>query len=489
MNRFSRYLIVSAGVLLVLMAVFLLGHASNALNRLESYKARLKAQGEQLTLAELMHLLSTNSDNGVALMQLTNAVAQIGNLGSGRFIPGALEPRKFVGPAQARVLWLQEHPRDFSKPKSKNIWQDFADELESIQGPLTEIRESLKQPPADGGPSNGPLGNRNVNFVAVRTAAQWLSGAALCELHQGHLEAALQNLEALAAAGQLNRDEYTLVAQMIRVAVCGLGFAVSWEALQASGWTDPQLRRFQGAWEANDLLAAVEKGLLGERAGGIEIWATLHSPNGAKKISSLLGQRRMTASSLQDSVEDFADIHLFTPIYKMTSVNDDELFFLRSMEESIDAVRATERGSSWSQERGQVNKTLNLVLRTSTSLERLRYTMTLMALPNLVKAGDVAARTETERRLTVTAIALKRFELRHQTLPSTLEELVPEFLAAVPKDPMSGKLLRYHWESSGQCCLYSVGLDGQDDGGDATCATNKYGFWEGPDAVWPTPAK
>jgi hypothetical protein len=42
--------------------------------------------------------------------------------------------------------------------------------------------------------------------------------------------------------------------------------------LQAPGWTELQLERLQKAWEPVDMVEAVEKGFLGERAGGFELF-------------------------------------------------------------------------------------------------------------------------------------------------------------------------------------------------------------------------
>ena len=49
----------------------------------------------------------------------------------------------------------------------------------------------------------------------------------------------------------------------------------------------------------------------------------------------------------------------------------------------------------------------------------------------------------TLHQLVVTAIALKRHELRHSKLPVTLNALVPDFLPAAPRDFMDGQSLRY----------------------------------------------
>ena len=42
--------------------------------------------------------------------------------------------------------------------------------------------------------------------------------------------------------------------------------------------------------------------------------------------------------------------------------------------------------------------------------------------------------------MTIAAIALKRFQLKHGSHPAQLSELVPEFLTSVPLDPVDGHL-------------------------------------------------
>ncbi len=67
-----------------------------------------------------------------------------------------------------------------------------------------------------------------------------------------------------------------------------------------------------------------------------------------------------------------------------------------------------------------------------------------------------------------TRIALERYKRRHGSYPKTLDLLVPEFLAAVPKDPWGPGTLQY-WplptpdEDGRGYVLYSVGEDGVDD--------------------------
>ena len=66
-----------------------------------------------------------------------------------------------------------------------------------------------------------------------------------------------------------------------------------------------------------------------------------------------------------------------------------------------------------------------------------RFIVSEAFIPNSSRVLRIAVNAETQRRLAVTAIALKRFELRHGKPPSNLLALTPEFLTQVPIDPMS----------------------------------------------------
>jgi hypothetical protein len=107
---------------------------------------------------------------------------------------------------------------------------------------------------------------------------------------------------------------------------------------------------------------------------------------------------------------------------------------------------------------------------------------------------DKTMRVETARQTTVSAIALKRYQLKHGNYPPDLNSLVPEFVSAVPLDPVDGQPLRYRRNADGTFLLYSVGENGMDDGGDPSLepgVTSSNYAWQNPHAldwVWPQPA-
>jgi hypothetical protein len=69
------------------------------------------------------------------------------------------------------------------------------------------------------------------------------------------------------------------------------------------------------------------------------------------------------------------------------------------------------------------------------------------------------------RRTIVATLAVERFRADHEDeTPGSLEALVPNYLAAVPLDPFSGKPIVYR-RSATDYRVYSVDSDMKDDGG------------------------
>jgi hypothetical protein len=69
-------------------------------------------------------------------------------------------------------------------------------------------------------------------------------------------------------------------------------------------------------------------------------------------------------------------------------------------------------------------------------------------------------------RATATVLAIRQFQQAEKHPPNTLEELVPRWLPAVPRDPFDDKPLRYRVNTAdGTWIVYSVGPDQKDDGG------------------------
>jgi hypothetical protein len=67
-------------------------------------------------------------------------------------------------------------------------------------------------------------------------------------------------------------------------------------------------------------------------------------------------------------------------------------------------------------------------------------------------------------RSAAAALAVERYRLAKGQWPEKLTDLTPDYLAAVPIDPFDGKPMRFMKQKKG-VVVYSIGPDGQDDGG------------------------
>lgn len=111
-------------------------------------------------------------------------------------------------------------------------------------------------------------------------------------------------------------------------------------------------------------------------------------------------------------------------------------------------------------------------------------------LPVLWRVAEVSSRltgpelrASAMRQCVLTSLAVERYRLRHAgALPERLEDLVPDYCAAVPEDPVDGKPLRYR-RSGVDYMIYSVGEDGVDHGGEAPRRRGTGGKPKGVD--WP----
>jgi hypothetical protein len=161
------------------------------------------------------------------------------------------------------------------------------------------------------------------------------------------------------------------------------------------------------------------------------------------------------------------------------------------MQTEVELVRELRQGRPYPevfQEFSKLGATMNAKARSRT---RAFHFISILGIPDYNSAIVIAAKVETKRRLAVTAIALRRYELLHGGPAETLAALVPDLLPEVPRDVIDGQPLRLRPCSDGTWRLYSIGTDGEDNGGDSRGdrAAARSGLCEGRDAVWPLTAK
>ncbi len=137
---------------------------------------------------------------------------------------------------------------------------------------------------------------------------------------------------------------------------------------------------------------------------------------------------------------------------------------VKRYDEYVDQYDALAAQNPWQREQNVNDLERELDVLGQSALARARYGMLWMILPSRGNATRAFDEANARRDATIVAIALHRYWKNHGQFPETLEALVPAFVPRLALDPVDGKPLRYVLGDTGPI-LYSLGGDGDDDGG------------------------
>jgi hypothetical protein len=399
-----------------------------------------------------------------------------------------------IGTNAALVLWQQPA---LTTRSGGDLWSLLEESLDTERTFLDRAREA-----ALAGPIRFHLDSSQgtsmllPHLASLKSTLQSLSRRTLLDLHAGRRDEAWTNLLAATRLVTAWDTEPVEICQGVRVACASLAFNATWQVLQAEGSTDDQLARLQQEWSSVGFLARLPEAAAFERATwaaacrterqqpltrpAIPVGEWLTSPWGS--FNGLLYYVRQIRYRHHGSFDDERDLLLHYRDREQElrlALNRTGWLDMRQLPVAVPPppVRPKRSGSS----------ALDMLRTRQRILQHTGSGQTLL---------ERAVEAESRRRVLVTAIALERYRVRHGSLPKSLAELAPDLVPAVPVDFIDGQPLRYQPQSDGHFVLYSVGLDGRDDGG--TLAQPKaagYAGMPGPhsgpapaDLVWPRPA-
>jgi len=240
------------------------------------------------------------------------------------------------------------------------------------------------------------------------------------------------------------------------MAIAGLAISATWESLQAPGWTEAQLSSLQSAWEPLDLVRGFGHTVEMERAFGVVYYEVFRT--NATERRQMLGSgssgRQFTATLYEN---------LYLPVWATAWSKGDELRFLEQMQPLIEGVRRDTTNGNYHALRATFAEAMRGIRQPQSALNRFRFPVASMVVPNWEKAATSLLRCETQRQMALTAIALKRHQLKHGKLPADLAALTPEYLPASPIDYLGGRPLTYQRLSGHRFTLRSVGNNQLDD--------------------------
>ena len=295
------------------------------------------------------------------------------------------------------------------------------------------------------------------------------------------------------------RDERLVISELVRIAIAQITLTANWEFLQSTNLTDEQLSELQQDWMRLDFIRGDENAMAMERVTGRITSAKWRSSSSGFE-DYLETWTRFGLSDQEETALDKAKIKTRLFLWRYWWSYPDELRALEGYEAFLGAARFAETNYSFQTAIANQRNELAALKLNDTNDESYFFSNPAKAdFHSLLSQGiismsavfDKVMKVEAAKQLTITAIALKRYHLKYGNYPADLNSLVPEFVSAIPLDPVDGQPLRYRRNVDGTFLLYSIGADGLDDGGDPSPANpnSQLRYWQyGRDWVWPQPA-
>lgn len=279
------------------------------------------------------------------------------------------------------------------------------------------------------------------HLVKLRQAARVLRGAAYAATLDGNPEHACNCILTGMSLRKSLRYEPLLMSQLVRFSINNIIVEALGDTIGLANYSDTQLAQFQNAFAGGHDPLALRNALVYERVIGMSMF------DGISK--ALQSGNFFRKSFFPGPLSTIA--HAFTAVGWF---NGDRERFLDSMDVLIktstlphpDAIAAMQQ--------------------VATELERPTKlpSFTKLLVPGLCRAPEAMARNETQLLQAATVCAIERYRLANGAPPDTLDTLVPAYFPAVPIDPFDNQPMRYRREGTAYT-LYSVNMDGVDDGG------------------------
>jgi len=286
---------------------------------------------------------------------------------------------------------------------------------------------------------------------SLRLAARLLALAARREAADGKLPEALRDVARLGRMGRHAMAEPILISALV-------GFAINTVALDTLADVLPRVRRedlpLLDAEDIRDLVATIppiSRQFYGEEAFGL---ATCADIAGARLDPLTLSQAVGGGSTAWWSPLAAPGIML----YRSFLLPDDIAGYRSIMHRYQAQVAAQKPYADVMTGAKQFDEELR---------DRKPGLFSSLLVPALGSYVRAHAQAETRHRVAAVLVAATRLRLETGGLPAALDDLVPGTLPAVPRDPFTVDQPLLMRRGDDGLCVYSVGPDGEDDGGPA----------------------
>lgn len=285
---------------------------------------------------------------------------------------------------------------------------------------------------------------------------------AIARLESGEVESAAGDVRMAFRIGETVQSESFLIGQLVRYACDSLAMHALWEGMVDHRWTESQLKGFQAILSRLSYSDGIIRAMETERAiGNLEMERLARE--GFRRLLEL--DRLGSNSSEDDWIQAPMALSVLLPKgwFQMNHVA-----VMRGYQLILIAFREALQGPNRFEARSRVHGVgdpVDQYIQEVRSHPDPRTFVCGMFLPALSSSMDKTLRAQAAASLGMTACALERYRLAQGKYPESLKELVPAYLDAVTLDPLNNEPLHYRATGEGWFQLWSVGVDGKDDGG------------------------
>lgn len=275
---------------------------------------------------------------------------------------------------------------------------------------------------------------------SLRNVAKLLSLKTKVDLRRGKPRDAAKNIRTILALSRTLDNQPLVVSQLVRVALDNIALKDLESAIRLGSVPDDDLSVLQDALRRIEVESGLKRAFVGERAMGYTCCLDPQLMNN-QKMSPTSEQVERIISRRPQRLHDA--VMILKCNTRIAEASD------RGLAEAMQEAKAVEADLK------EIHKN---------KPRQLFYILTMLLVPASKSATQIIARSAVMRDAAVAAIGAELYRRQHGNWPDSLEELVPEFLPAVPTDPFCGEPLRMT-STPEEFKVYSVGKDGKDNGG------------------------
>jgi hypothetical protein len=289
---------------------------------------------------------------------------------------------------------------------------------------------------------------------SVRQAARLVQLTARRKATTGDIAGALADIAVLHRIGQHAAAEPILISGLVGVAIDTMALDTLAQVLPKLDASDLDRLDAPTIRDLVHMVPSFKRHFFGEEAFGTMMFASLG--DGASPMNSLALLSMMGASGPAPTIWSTPLEPLIGMLYRVFMLPEDFLAYRSTLRDYQQLLAVQKSFSDSTREANAIEDSLN------TDRRGILTSLLAPALSNCIRNG---VRSQALHRAVAVAVAATRLRIEKGSLPESLDDLVPAFLPFSPADPFADNApLRLTQTDSG-LVIYSVGPDGENDGG------------------------